>query len=340
MVLAPNAAHAASKPTDGQIEMGVVHAIDASNALKRDPITASTIQSEVTLSGTVSNEASRELAGSIVAHVPGVTKVYNDLNVGNLQEALDASTVPQVPALALQPVQQYAQEQPSSGRVTLPEGTLLQVRTSEAVDSKRARDGTPIQFTVIRDVSFGDVLAIPRGATVRGMVTEIRKSGEFGGSSEIALRLISLDLGGRSYPLQSDLFKVKGPNKAGKTARNIFGGALLGALVGGFVDRGTGAAIGAAAGAGAGTAVSAASPGPGAWIPAEALVDFRLAAPVTVTPVSPQEAMRLTQELYPGDPSLYRRGYYPYARPYTYQYAYPPVYFRPYYSVGGLYSWR
>ena len=235
---------------------------------------------------------------------------------------------------------QYVRERSSSGPMTLPEGTLLQVRTNEAVDSKRATNGTRIQFTVIRDVNFDGVLAIPRGATVRGAVTEIKRSGEFGGSSELALQLISLDLGGQNYPLQSDLFNVKGPNKAGKTARNIFGGALLGALVGGFVDRGTGAAIGAAAGAGAGTAVSAASPGPGAWIPAEALVDFRLAAPVTVMPVSPQEAMRLMQGLYPGDPSLYRQGYYPYARPYTHQYAYPPVYFRPYYSVGGLYYWR
>ena len=108
---------------------------------------------------------------------------------------------------------------------------LLQVRTNEAVDSKRATNGTRIQFTVIRDVNFDGVLAIPRGATVRGAVTEIKRSGEFGGSSELALQLISLDLGGQNYPLQSDLFNVKGPNKAGKTARNIFGGALLGALL-------------------------------------------------------------------------------------------------------------
>ena len=42
--------------TDGQIEMDVVHALDASQALKNDLITAATIQSEVTLSGTVSSE--------------------------------------------------------------------------------------------------------------------------------------------------------------------------------------------------------------------------------------------------------------------------------------------
>ena len=69
--------------TDGQIEMDVVHALDASAALKNDLITAATIQSEVTLSGTVSTDASKQLAESIAAHVNGVTKVHNNLTVGN-----------------------------------------------------------------------------------------------------------------------------------------------------------------------------------------------------------------------------------------------------------------
>src|ERR1039457_4179648 len=54
---------------DGQIEMDVVHALDASAALKNDLITAATIQGEVTLSGTVESEASKQLAESIAAHV-------------------------------------------------------------------------------------------------------------------------------------------------------------------------------------------------------------------------------------------------------------------------------
>ena len=56
------AAQTQGSRTDGQIEMDVVHALDASQALKNDMITAATIQSEVTLSGTVSSSASIELA--------------------------------------------------------------------------------------------------------------------------------------------------------------------------------------------------------------------------------------------------------------------------------------
>jgi hypothetical protein len=77
-------------------------------------------------------------------------------------------------------------------------------------------------------------------------------------------------------------------------------------------------------------------------------VTFHLNAPLTVTPVNAQEAARLAQGLYAGGPSLYRRGYYPYGSPYYgspyvgygYPYAYPPVYYRPYYMAGGYYYWR
>lgn len=219
--------------------------------------------------------------------------------------------------------------------VTLPLGTLIQLRTGESVDSKRAKGGEPVQFTMVEDVTFGGVLAIPRGATVHGMIASVKNvgAGRLTGNSELALQLTSLDLGGQSYPLQTDQFKVKAPGKGGRTARNIMGGALLGAVIGGAAGGGSGAAIGAAAGGGAGTAASAATSGPAAWIPAEAEVTFHLAAPVTVNPVDQQEADRLAQGLYPGGPTLNQRG--PDGRRY-----YAPVYYRPYYFSGGYYSWH
>jgi hypothetical protein len=161
----------------------------------------------------------------------------------------------------------------------------------------------------------------------------------------LALKLTSLDLGGQSYPLDSDQFKVKGPNKAGQTVGSAVGGGIIGTIIGCAVGRGVGCAIGAGAGVAAGTAASAASGGPGVWIPAEARVDFHLKTPLTVNPVGAQEAARLAQGLYQGGPSLYRRGGpYPYGSPYAsaygYPYGYPPVYYRPYFVTGGYYYWR
>jgi hypothetical protein len=416
--------------TDGQIEMDVVHALDGSAALKNDLITAATIQGEVTLSGTVSSDASKQLAESIVAHVDGVTKVHNNLQVGNPAQAAQTSqpsAAPETPEMPdsdqspaqqgmaglpppgpdpaqaqNQPPQQQAPPQPQAsapypqtqpypqaqpyppqggyppgayppppprpqyqnpqysqyppqypqgrsyaparGPVTITPGTILQLRTSEPVDSKRAKDGEPVQFMVIQDVAVGGVLAIPRGATVHGVVSEVKKvgAGDLAGSSQLALTLTSLDLGGRNYPLSSDVFKVKSPNKAGETVGSAIGGGLIGAIIGCAVGRGAGCAIGAGAGVVGGTAASAASPGPRVWIPAEALVTFHLNAPLTVDPVSQQEASRLAQGLYPGGPTLYRR--YPYGSPYygygPAYYAYPAPYYVPYYMVGGAYYWR
>ena len=466
-----SAATAQGQRTDGQIEMDVVKALDASSALKDDLITAATIQSEVTLSGTVATQADKNLAGSIAGQVAGVTKVHNNLQIGNPQQAAQdqgfptgdnaepppTATAEQPPATAQEPQQaqppmnapgqypgsdqganqqpypplqqrqpddqnpypqqypgqypqqypgqypqqypgqypqqnagqypqqypqqqypqqypqqQYPQQYPgqyqgqpqapqyqqATGPVTIPAGTLLRLRTAEPVSSKRATAGTPVQFTVISDVTSGGVLAIPRGATVQGVVTETQQAGALAGSPAFGLQLTSLDLGGRTYPIQSDTFRVRGPNKAGYTAGNVVGGALLGAIIGGIAGGGGGAAIGAGVGAGAGTAASAATRGPNAWIPPEALVTFHLTDPVTVQPVSAQEAARLAQGLYPGGARLYRRGPSPY-QPYGYPggpgyfapyggygpygpgpYGYPPVFYRPYFMMGGAYFWR
>ena len=97
--------------TDGQIEMDVVHALDGSAALKNDLITAATIQSEVTLSGTVSSDASKQLAESIAAHVDGVTKVHDNLQIGN--PGADAQNQQPAPAAdeTPDPDQSQAQQQ-------------------------------------------------------------------------------------------------------------------------------------------------------------------------------------------------------------------------------------
>ena len=426
--------------TDGQIESDVVHALDASATLKNDLITAATIQSGVTLSGTVSSQASKDLAGAIAQGVPGVTKVHNNLSVGDPRQAAEQQNMPadadqgldQGPSPApaqpqpggmdqaqnqpvpqpdqntaqsqqqpQQPQQaqpaapqrptygtpnraqnqpQYPQGQPQnsqqyppqyppqyprgrqqypapppgyaqqpayrqpSGPVTISPGTLIALRTNEAVASKRAQNGAPVEFTVIQDISVGGVLAIPRGAVVHGVIAEVKQvgHGDLGGSASLALALTSLDLGGQNYPIESDMFRIKGPNKAGETVGNAIAGGLIGTIIGCAAGRGAGCAIGAGAGVAAGTAASAATNGPQAWIPAEARVDFHLAAPLTVNPVGPQEAARLAQGLYQGGPALYPRPgpvrvYGGYGYP---AYAYPPVYFRPYYRVGAMYYWR
>jgi len=117
---------------------------------------------------------------------------------------------------------------------------------------------------------------------------------------------------------------------------------LIGTIIGCAVGRGVGCAIGAGAGVAAGTAASAASSGPGVWIPAEALVDFHLAVPVTVMPVSQQEASRLLKGSIPRPVALQARRVLLSSRLSVWPsvYPYPPVYYRRTSLRGGYYYWR
>lgn len=210
--------------------------------------------------------------------------------------------------------------QPISGPVTVPAGTLLQIRTDQPLDMSRVKAGQTFEATAASDVFEGNVLAIPRGALLEGTVVEVKKPGALGGNGELQLQITSLNLGGRSYPLSTDTWSSKSPNKAGYTARNTVGGSLLGAIIGGALGGGGGAAAGAVVGGVGGMAASAAS-NPRAILPPETVLNFHVSAPVTVQPVSWQEAQRLAQNA----PQLQRRPVYM-ARPYPYGYPYYRAY--------------
>jgi BON domain len=215
-----------------------------------------------------------------------------------------------------------------SGPVTVPAGTLLRVRLSQPLDTAQLKDGAYFQATLAVDVYQSGVLAIPRGALLTGQVVEAKEGGRLGGSAVLRIRLTNVSLAGRISPLNTDVWSSKGPNKAGYTAGNTAGGAVLGAIIGGIIGRGTGAAIGAGVGAAGGLAASSATNGPRVYLPTETMLDFHLLNPVTVQPVSWQEAQRLASSA--PQPVLVTRprpvyvtpgpyyGPYPYAYPYPY----------------------
>jgi len=202
--------------------------------------------------------------------------------------------------------------------VTVLEDTNLDLEVITTVNSYKVKDGDPVLFMVNEDVIVDGMLAIPRGATVHGTVLRYRRSGTLTGSPDLTLALNSLDLGGRSYRLYSHQLRVKGLSKTRPTERKIVTGAAVGTVVGSIgvssksgvvVSSNPGVALaGAAVGAGVGTAVAALSPSPEIIIPSESEIEFTLAAPVAIFPVSAAEAERLGKGLTPGGPILYVRG--------------------------------
>ncbi len=249
---------------------------------------------------------------------------------------------------------------PPSGPVTLSAGLLLPIRTSEPLDSKKVKPGDYFQGTVAQNIYSGNVLAIPRGAGVTGQIVDVKKAGELKGGASITLKLTSLNLGGNSYSLATDVFNTSSPGKGGYTAGNTVGAAALGAVIGAVAGGGPGAAIGAVAGTGVGLGASAATPGPRSVVPPESVLSFHLTSPATVQPVSYQEAARMEAESgppqgpryaagpygygYPGPAAAYAPpppGYAPY--PYAYGYPYPGPYVYAYpraYVYGYPYYYR
>ena len=85
------------------------------------------------------------------------------------------------------------------------------------------------------------------------MVTA-HSAGRFKGAASLAVRLVSVNVNGQSYPIQTRLISVQTTGKGKRTGAMVGGGTGGGALIGGLAGGGKGALIGGLLGAGAGTA--------------------------------------------------------------------------------------
>jgi hypothetical protein len=205
--------------------------------------------------------------------------------------------------------------------VTVPANALLRIRISQTLTSASAKAGDSFDGIVVNDVVAGGVVAIPRGASVLGNVVSAKKAGALGGRGELSLKLTQVTLGGKVYPILSDLWGHNGSDKTVQSVNNTAAGGAIGALFGAAAGGGRGAAIGAGVGGALGLGSSAASGGGQVFVPSEGLLTFHLAQPAAVTTVSQAEMDRLSQGVPRPQQQLIRR----YPPPY-----YGPVYYRPY----------
>jgi hypothetical protein len=186
--------------------------------------------------------------------------------------------------------------------VTVPPGSMLRIRINRGLDSNHIQIGAPFDGTVLTDIIADGEVAVPRGATVSGVVIAAKKAGAFKGQGELSLQINSLTLGGQVYPLNTEVWAENGRDKTPGTVGATVGTSAFGALLGGLAGGGVGAAIGAGAGAGVGLAGSAAAPRGQIIIPPESVLTFRTADPVTVKTVSEREMERLSYQAGPQQP--------------------------------------
>jgi hypothetical protein len=187
--------------------------------------------------------------------------------------------------------------------VTVPPGSMLRIRINRGLDSNHIQIGTGFDGMVLTDIIADGQVAIPRGATVSGVVVGAKKAGAFKGEGELSLQINGLTLGGQQYPLNTEVWAENGRDKTGRTVGNTVGTSAFGALLGAVVGGGRGAAIGAGAGAGVGLAGSAATPGGQIIIPPESVLSFRISDPITVRTISEREMQRLSYQAGPQQPN-------------------------------------
>jgi BON domain len=171
--------------------------------------------------------------------------------------------------------------------VTVAEGTMLAVSLIDPLSSESNKTGETFRASLETPLVGDDGrVAVPAGADVEGRIVDAKPSTHFSGSSNLALELTRITVGGKSYDIATNQWAKKGAGRGTRSAETIGGGAAVGALIGGLIGGGKGAAIGAGAGGAAGTGVQAATHGEAIKLPSETRLDFRLASPVTVTPVA------------------------------------------------------
>jgi BON domain len=312
----------AAPPNDQQIRAGIQAKINGESALDARNIHVHVQGGVVTLNGSVANDASRALAAAESGSVDGVRTVINNLNVvpGTMAQAGPrpapktaakprrqaaarenpqsmAETTP-APAPPSQPPPQQEQVQtiapppppppppppkPVVKTVTLAAGAVIPVRMTDTLNSGSTETDTVFHGSLAADLIVDGMVAAPRGSTVIGKVVSAKKAGHFSGGAELDLQLTSIYVHDREIPVVTATYTKQGPGRGKNTALKTGGGAVLGALIGAAAGGGKGAAIGAATGAGAGTAVNGVTRGKEVQIPAEALVNFNLQTPISLT---------------------------------------------------------
>ena len=154
-----------------------------------------------------------------------------------------------VPAAAAPP-----RAQPKA--VTVPAGTVVNVRLTQDIDVDVSQAGQRFKGTVDDPIMVGGSIVVPRGAQATLQAVQVQQSGSMKGSDKITLKLNTISYGGMVYEVASTYVETKGKGEGKKTARKVGGGAGLGAIVGGIAGGGEGAAIGAAIGGVTGAAVA------------------------------------------------------------------------------------
>jgi hypothetical protein len=167
---------------------------------------------------------------------------------------------------------------PAPRPITVPSGTPIVVRMGQTVSAKENSVGDSFGGTLAQSVVVHGTTIFRAGAPVTGVVTASKGQGRFKGDGALGISVRRVG----NYDVTTSAYEKSVSGKGKRTAIFAGGGGGAGALIGGLAGGGKGALIGGLLGAGGGTAAGAFTGNKNVSVPAESVVTFTLAAPITV----------------------------------------------------------
>ncbi|MBX9604145.1 MAG: hypothetical protein K2X35_24290 [Bryobacteraceae bacterium] len=195
---------------------------------------------------------------------------------------------PVIPAPAPAPEPVRSEPAPPPARVpatvTIPAGTLLNVRLNETISTERNSAGDAFFGELDQELVVNGFVIAEKGARVEGKIVSATPAGRVKGVSQISLELLRMKTSdGQLVEIRTAAFEKQGDTSRKEDAMKVGTGAAIGAAIGAIAGRGRGAAIGAAAGSAAGGGLVLATRGKPAELGVETRISFRLEQPVTLT---------------------------------------------------------
>jgi len=207
--------------------------------------------------------------GSLKFEVNGITTTYDDKDVKNI--ALGSSQKKTKKTTDTAPT---GASPAATGTITVPSGTQLVVRTKEPLDSSRQKVGHKFTAVLEADLAVGKTVVASRGSNIYGELTQAKQAGRVVGKSELTIAFTGLMINNQIRPIRTSEIKAVAESGSGKAT---VGKTARGAVIGGLIDGRSGAKTGAKVGVG----LSLLTRGGRINIPANTLLEVRLAEPFT-----------------------------------------------------------
>lgn len=168
----------------------------------------------------------------------------------------------------------------------IPASSPIAVSLIEPIDSSKATEGQTYRASVAEDVVVNGKTLVPQGADATVTLVNLDKGGKFKGSTQLAVRLTSLNVNGRAVAVETgNVTRVSG-SQGKNTALKTGIGAGIGAAIGAIAGGGKGAAIGAGSGAAAGAGSQIFTKGQKVQIPSESVLRFLTTRMVRLGPAA------------------------------------------------------